>query len=76
MRHAVRDWNGHPVALFRFSTAGWRLKPHDLFNGWSLVMREQNLSPLVDQSRFLFLSWIHIPNPRSRVVVIIRRKSS
>ena len=74
MRYAVRDRNGNPVAMLGFSTAAWRLKPRDLFIGWSPEMREKNLPLVVDQPRFLILPWVHVPNLGSHILATIRRK--
>ena len=74
MRYAVHDRHGWPVAMLGFSTAAWRLAPRDRFIGWNPELRERNLPLVIDNSRFLILPWIHIPNLGSHILSLICRQ--
>ena len=74
MRYAVHDRHGWPVAMLGFSTAAWRLAPRDRFIGWTPERREKNLPLVIDNTRFLILPWIDIPNLGSHILSLICRQ--
>ena len=74
MRYAVYDRDGWPVAMLGFSTAAWKVAPRDRFIGWTPQLREKNLPLVIDNSRFLILPWITIPNLASHILAIVRRQ--
>ena len=65
---------GAPLAMLGFSTAAWTLAPRDNFIGWSRPMREKNLPLVVDNPRFLILTWVHIPNLGSHILALVRQR--
>ena len=71
MRYAVHDRNGFPVAMLGFSTAAWKLAPRDRFIGWAPELRGKNLPLVIDNSRFLILPWIRIPNLGSHILSLV-----
>ena len=74
MRYAVHDRDGRPLAMLGFSTAAWKTAPRDAFIGWSPQTREKNLPLMIDNSRFLILPWIRIPNLASHILSVIRKQ--
>ena len=68
MRYLVRAAYGEPVALLGFGAAAWKTAPRDQFIGWSPQLREQNLPLVTNNSRFLILPWIRIPNLASHIL--------
>ena len=74
MRYAVHDRDGRPLAMLGFSTAAWKTAPRDTFIGWSPQTREKNLPLMIDNSRFLILPWIRIPNLASHILSVIRKQ--
>ncbi len=54
--------DGRPLAVLGFSTAACKLTPRDRFIGWTPQLREKNLSLVIDNPKFLILSWIQVPN--------------
>ena len=73
MCYSVHDHDGRPLAMLAFSTAAWKLAPRDAFIGWTPKLCEKNLPLVVDNPRFLILSWIKIPNLGSHLLSIVRR---
>ncbi len=71
MRYAVHDRHGRPVAMLGFSTAAWKLAPRDRFIGWTPELRGKNLPLVIDNTRFLILPWIRIPNLGSHILSLI-----
>ncbi len=74
MRYLVTDREDHPIALFGFSTAAWRLAPRDRWIGWTDQQREQNLPRVIDNPRFLILPWVCVPNLGSHLLAIMKRR--
>ena len=74
MRYAVEDRTGLPLAMLGFSTAAWKIALRDRFIGWSTQTRENNLSLVVDNSRFLIRPWVRVPNLASHILSIVRRR--
>ena len=51
-----------------------QLAPRDRFIGWALGLREKDLPLVVNNSGFLTLPWIEIPNLGSHIFAIVRRR--
>ncbi len=76
MRHAIHDRNRAPVAMLGFSTAAWKIAPRDTFIGWIPEQRQKNLPLVVDNPRFLIMSWLSVANLGSHILAIMRRRLS
>ena len=74
MRYAVHDRHGWPVAMLGFSTAAWRLAPRDRFIGWTPETRGRNLPLVIDNTRFLILPRVRIPNLGSHILSLVCRR--
>ena len=74
MRYAVHDRDGRPLAMLGFSAAVWKIAPRDDFIGWTPETRERNLPLVVDNSRYLIMPWIWIPNLASHILSEVRRQ--
>jgi len=56
------------VAALSWSAPALKLQVRDKFIGWSAEQRERYLDRLVNNSRFLILPWVQIPNLASHVL--------
>lgn len=56
------------LGAFAFSASAWRVKGRDTYIGWSDVARRHNLQKVVNNSRFLILPTVRVPNLASRVL--------
>ena len=74
MRYTVQDRNAAPLALLGFSTAAWKTAPRDHFIGWSAQQRHNNLPLVIDNSRFLVLPWVRVPNLASHILSLVRQR--
>ena len=72
MRYAVHDRDGRPQAMLGYFTATWK-PPRDAFIGWPAETRARILHRMIDNSRFLILPWIRIPNLASHILSVVRR---
>jgi hypothetical protein len=75
LRYLVRsDRAGTPVlGCLQYSSAAWRLAARDRWIGWNDRQRQQNLTAVVQQSRFLLLPWIHVAHLASHVLALSAR---
>jgi hypothetical protein len=72
--YLVRDARGRDVACLLFGAAAWRCAPRDHHLGWDSAERAANLSQLANNTRFLVLPWVRVPQLASHVLgVVVRR---
>jgi hypothetical protein len=57
-----------------FSASSWKVEKRDLFIGWSQNAREKNLQLLINNSRFLILPKVDVPNLASYVLTMAKKK--
>lgn len=74
IRYLVRSAYGEPLALLGFGAAAWKTAPRDRFIGWSAKLREQNLALVTNNTRFLILPWIRIPNLASHILATCEQR--
>ncbi len=56
------------IGTISFSGAAWKVAPRDQWIGWNPQIREQNLSMIINNTRFLILPWIEVKNLASKVL--------
>jgi len=54
----------------QFSSAAWQIKARDEWIGWDPAQRKRQLPRLINNSRFLILPWVQIPNLASYVMAL------
>jgi hypothetical protein len=57
-----------------FGAAAWKVAPRDEWIGWSASVREQHLSGVLNNARFLILPWVQVRNLASRVLSLAARR--
>lgn len=67
MRYLVFH-GSHLLAALGFSAAAWKVAPRDRFIGWDDKQRRCNLHRIVNNSRFLILPWVTVPNLASCIL--------
>ncbi|MHC4854303.1 MAG: IS4 family transposase [Planctomycetota bacterium] len=70
VRSEVHGWLG----ALAFSSATWRLKPREQWIGWSDRARRANLGRVIQNSRFLVLPTVAVPNLASHVLAQVLRQ--
>jgi hypothetical protein len=70
LRYFVRgSATGAPVlACLLFVSAAWKMAARDHYIGWSDAVRAGGLASVINNSRFLILPWVRIPNLASQVL--------
>lgn len=66
--------DGMPVAALSFSSSSWRVSSRDAYIGWNDAQRRTNLPLVLNNSRFLILPWIRVPNLASRILGMAARR--
>lgn len=68
MKYVVFDCYNRPIACQLFGSAAWKLAPRDRFIGWDRQTRRRNLQMTTNNTRFLILPWVRIPNLASFIL--------
>ena len=76
LKYLVCDRWGRPLACLLFGSAAWECRPRDTFIGWSGSARQRGLRYLTNNTRFLVLPWIDVPNLASHLLSLILRRLS
>jgi hypothetical protein len=63
------------LGALSFSSCAWRVSSRDAFIGWNDAQRIANLPLVINNSRFLILPWIRVPNLASRILGTIARQA-
>jgi hypothetical protein len=59
---------GPLLGCLLFTSAAWKMAPRDHYIGWTDDSRKQHLARVINNSRFLILPWVRIPNLASHVL--------
>lgn len=75
LRYLIETSHREPAVLgcLQFSSPAWRMKARDVWIGWDDASRRANLHRLINNSRFLLLPWVRIPNLASHVLALAVR---
>jgi hypothetical protein len=68
IKYIVFDRNNRPLACMLFGSAAWKTKARDHFIGWSPSVRQTNLKLMTNNTRFLILPWVVVPNLASFIL--------
>jgi hypothetical protein len=70
LRHVVRSARDpeHVLACLGWTSAAWKIAVRDRWIGWSDAQRRQALPYVVNNSRFLILPWVHVPDLASHIL--------
>jgi hypothetical protein len=74
IRYLVESAGGGLLGGLAFSSAAWRLAARDRWIGWSDETRSENLPLVVNNSRFLILPQVAVPNLASKVLGLACRQ--
>jgi hypothetical protein len=68
LRYLIFSENFGWLGGLSFSASSWKVKKRDTFIGWSQVARENNLQQVINNSRFLILPNVNVPNLASYIL--------
>jgi hypothetical protein len=72
--YLVRDGHDRMLAIILFGAAAWKTAARDEFIGWDARQREDGLSRIVNNQRFLILPWVKVPHLASHLLGLIARR--
>jgi hypothetical protein len=72
--YLVQDRQGRDLACALFGAAAWKTQPRDTFIGWTASQRQTQLSRVVNNSRFLILPWVCVPELASHILGRVARR--
>jgi len=76
LQYLVFDRAGRPLGCLLFGAAAWRVACRDHFIGWHNSAREQGLSRIVNNMRFLILPWVRVEHLASHLLGQVSRRLS
>jgi hypothetical protein len=74
IKYLVRDGHSHDLACVLFGSAAWKTRARDELIGWSHETRARNLLWITNNTRFLILPWVRVPQLASHILGRITRR--
>jgi hypothetical protein len=74
VKYLVRDRQGRDLACLLFGAAAWKTQPRDRFIGWTAAQRQIHLGQVANNSRFLILPWVRVPELASHILGRVTRR--
>jgi hypothetical protein len=68
IQYAVTDAAGRLLACLLFGAPAWKCMSRDAFIGWSQAERQQRLSCITNNTRFLILPFVRVPHLASWIL--------
>ena len=62
LHYVVRDGQSRPLAGLVFGAAAWQCLARDQFVGWTAAQRQHHLGWVANNTRFLILPWVKVPD--------------
>jgi len=72
--YLVQDRRGRDLACVLFGAAAWKIQPRDAFIGWTAAQRQAQLGGVANNSRFLILPWVRVPELASHILGRVARR--
>jgi len=74
VKYLVRDRQGRDLACLLFGAAAWQTRGRDAFIGWTAGQRQAQLHQVANNSRFLILPWVRVPELASHILGRVARR--
>jgi hypothetical protein len=74
VQYLVRDRQGRELACLLFGAAAWKARARDGFIGWTAAQRQAQLNQVANNSRFLILPWVRVPELASHILGRVARR--
>lgn len=74
LQYVVRDGQNCPLACLVFGAAAWKCQDRDRFVGWTARQRQEHLALVANNTRFLILPWVGVPDLGSWILGQIARR--
>jgi hypothetical protein len=74
--YLARDRHGRDLACLLFGAAAWKTAPRDRFIAWDDATRAKRLNSITNNTRFLILPWVRVPDLASHLLARTLRRLS
>lgn len=74
LQYVVRDGQNRPLACLVFGAAAWKCQDRDRFIGWRAAQRPAHLALVANNTRFLILPWVRVPDLGSWILGRVHRR--
>jgi len=74
VKYLVRDRQGRDLACVLFGAAAWKTRGRDAYIGWTAAQRQAHLGQVANNSRFLILPWVRVPELASHILGRVARR--
>lgn len=74
LKYLVFDRHDRLLAALLFGAAAWQVACRDQWIGWTQATREQGLSRVANNMRFLILPWVQTPHLASHLLAQVSRR--
>jgi len=74
MKYLIFDKDERPLGCVLFGSAAWKTADRDKYIGWTAEIREKKLNYLTNNTRFLILPWVKVPNLASCILGMVLRR--
>ena len=74
LQYVVRDGQNRPLACLVFGAAAWKCQDRDRFIGWTAKQRPAHLALVANNTRFLILPWVRVPDLGSWILGQVARR--
>lgn len=76
LQYTVTDKSGRLLACLMFGSAAWKCRSRDVFIGWNPEQKQQRLSLITNNTRFLILPYVRVPHLASWILGQVLRRLS
>ncbi len=73
LQYLIHDRRGRLLGCMLYGAAAWQVADRDQFIGWDEAARQQGLSRIANNMRFLILPWVRVPNLASHLLALTRQ---
>ena len=74
LQYWVHSVQGQPLACVVFGAAAWQCAARDQWLGWTAAQRAQHLGRVANNTRFLLLPWVRVPQLASHILSRLSRR--
>ena len=74
VQYLVRHRQGRELACLLFGAAAWQTRARDIKIGWTAAQRQAHLGQVANNSRFLILPWVRVPELASHILGQVARR--
>ena len=68
LKYLARNPDGRPLACLLFGAAAWKTAARDRWIGWNSAQRARHLGLVTNNTRFLILPWVRVPQLASHLL--------